>query len=243
MADITDRTGNIFTTSCEVVTITVNCEGVMGAGIALEGRFRWPEMYRQYANLCTKGLMKPGVLDWWGPDDRGKRVLCLPTKAGWRQPSRIEFIRKGLRTLVDEYTDQGVASIAMPHLGCSQGGLVWDQVRPLIMDALEPREDLTVELWEFDPRAEDPDYETLVELLGNRSPEEVGHRLDLDKRGVNALLEAAGSPRVVNLASLQNARGVGEKTLEKVYDFLFRGTDDHHQPKLFDDCGGQEPRV
>ncbi len=51
MADITDRTGNIFTTSCGVVTITVNCEGVMGAGIALEGRFRWPEMYRQYANL------------------------------------------------------------------------------------------------------------------------------------------------------------------------------------------------
>ena len=233
MADITDRSGNIFTTSCEVVTITVNCEGLMGAGIALEGRLRWPEMYDQYADLCARGVMRPGVLDWWGPDDRGKRVLCFPTKAGWRQPSRVEFITKGLRTLVDGYADQGVASIAMPHLGCSHGGLIWDEVRPLIVAALEPLDDLTVELWEFDSHAEDPDYEVLAELLANRSPEEVGRCLDLDSRGVNALLEAAGSPRIVNLASLQNARGVGEKTLEKVYDYLFRGTDDHHQPSLW----------
>ncbi len=233
MAEIIDRTGNIFTTSCEVVTITVNCEGVMGAGIALEGRFRWPEMYDQYADLCTKGLMKPGVLGWWGPDERGKRVLCFPTKAGWSQPSRTEFITKGLRTLLEEYVDQDVASIAMPHLGCSHGGLTWTQVRPLIVEVLEPVERLTIELWEFDPRAEDPDYETLVELLSSRSPEEVGQRLDLSTRGVNALLDAVASPRVVNLSSLQDARGVGEKTLEKVYRFLFRGTDDHHQQALW----------
>ena len=233
MADLVDRRGIIFTSECEVVTITVNCDGVMGAGIALEGRLRWPAMFDHYANLCTSGVMRPGVLDWWGPDDRGKRVLCFPTKAGWRQPSRIEFITKGLRTLVDGYAGQGVASIAMPHLGCSHGGLTWDEVRPVIATVLEPLDDLTVELWEFDSRAEDPDYEVLAELLANRSPQDVGRCLDLDSRGVNALLEAAGSPRVVNLASLQNARGVGEKTLEKVYDFLFRGTDDHHQPLLW----------
>ncbi len=233
MADITDRTGNIFTTSCGVVTITVNCEGVMGAGIALEGKLRWPEMFDQYADKCASGHMRPGVLDWWGPDDRGKRVLCFPTKGGWRQPSRIEFITRGLSALVAEYADQGATSIAMPHLGCSHGGLTWDQVRPLIVNALEPLDDLTLELWEFDPRAEDPDYQTLVDLLEDRSPEDVGRCLDLDKRGVNALLEAVGSARVVNLASLQGARGVGEKTLAKVYDFLFRGTGGHHQQAMW----------
>ena len=145
----------------------------------------------------------------------------------------MEFLVEGLRTFAGEYRDQEVTSVAMPHLGCSHGGLTWDQVRPLIVEILGPLDDLTVELWEFDPRSGDPDYETLADLLANRSPEEIGHCLGLDKRGVGSLIEAARSPRVVNLASLQSARGIGEKTLEKVYDFLFRGTDDNHQQALW----------
>ena len=233
MADIHDKTGNIFTTSSDVIAITVNCDGFMGAGIALEGRLRWPAMFTQYAELCERGLMRPGVLDWWGPDDRGLRVLCFPTKAGWRQPSRISFIREGLQALADSYRDQSVTSIALPHLGCSHGGLTWGQVRPLILNQLGPLEDLTVELWEFDARAEDPDYEKLVEILANRSPSEIGTRLGLDRRSTKALLDAAGSPHVVNLASLQNARGLGEKTLEKIYDYLFRGSVDEEQQPLW----------
>jgi hypothetical protein len=229
MAELIDRSGNIFTTSCEVVTLTVNCEGFMGAGIALDGRLRWPQMFEQYAARCASGQMRPGVLDWWGPDARGHRVLCFPTKASWKHPSRIEFVTEGLAALASEYTIQGVASIAMPHLGCSHGGLTWQQVRPLIAEALEPLKELTVELWEFNPQASDPDYDVLADLLTNRPPTEVGNRLNLDARGVNALIAAAGSPRVVNLASLQNAPGVGEKTLEKVYDFLFRSNDEHQQ--------------
>jgi len=233
MADIIERRGNIFTTSCEVLALTVNCEGVMGAGIALEGRLRWPEMFNVYEAFCASDGMKPGVLLWWGPDERGTRVLCFPTKAGWKQPSRLEFINKGLRTLASEYRGQGVNSIAMPHLGCSHGGLTWDQVLPAIQKELAPLDELTVELWEFDSSAADPDFDHLVEAVANRTPEEVGQRLGLDKRAVNALLTALSMPRVVSLASLQSARGIGEKTLQKIYDYLFRRDEDEHQQSLW----------
>ena len=45
--------GNIFTSKCQVIVNTVNCVGVMGAGIALECRLRYPNMYNKYVQLCA----------------------------------------------------------------------------------------------------------------------------------------------------------------------------------------------
>jgi len=232
MAEIIDRSGNIFTTKCEVVTITVNCEGVMGAGIALEGKLRWPKMYEQYADRCQKNEIIPGILDWWESDLSKERVLCFPTKASWKQPSKLDFIKKGLSTFANQYVEKKVSSIAMPHLGCSLGGLTWDEVRPLIVKVLTPLEGLKVELWEFDPHAEDPWYDTLVDLLENYPPEELGMRLGLNKRAINALSSAARMDYVRSLSALQGAPGVGEKTLEKIYKYLFRNGESHIQSSL-----------
>ena len=215
-----------------MVTITVNCEGVMGAGIALEGKLRWPAMYERYVERCLKNEIRPGVLNWWESDLTEDRVLCFPTKASWKQPSQIDFIKKGLDTFIDEYADKGVTSIAMPHLGCSLGGLTWEEVRPLIVEKLDSLEGLEVELWEFDQQAEDPWYQELADLLENYSSDEVGRRLGLNKRAINALVSAAMMPYVRNLSALQSAAGIGEKTLEKVYEYLFRREESHIQSSL-----------
>src|SRR5689334_23221056 len=98
MAEINDLSGNIFLTACDVVTITVNCEGVMGAGIALEARLRWPEMFDAYKGACEAGELRPGSLFWW-PEPPGKAAqLCFPTKDHWKQPSRLSYVRDGLAT-------------------------------------------------------------------------------------------------------------------------------------------------
>lgn len=224
MAEFLDRTGNIFLTAADTLTITVNCEGVMGAGIALEARLRWPTMFEEYASRCERGDLRPGQLMLWDPVDpaTAHRVLCFPTKDRWRAPSRIEYVRQGLEALVGVHQEAGIARIAMPHLGCSHGGLRWDEVRPVVLDVLAPCEELTVEMWEFDPAAGDPWFETLEHLLDGRSGEEVRELLGITSRQVAALASAMANPKVQGLASLQQATGVGEKTLEAVYELLFR---------------------
>lgn len=226
MADITEIKGNIFLSDADAITITVNCEGVMGAGIALEARLRWPDLFERYRTECTAGHVEPGHLLWWVdplPDAHLPEVVCFPTKDRWRAPSRIEFIRSGLSTLALEYRERGIASIAMPHLGCSHGGLEWPVVRDEILRELGACDGFRVELWEFDPEADDPWFDRLVASAKGRTEPEVAELLGLTPAQARALLSALENPRVKGLAALQQARGVGEKTLVRIYEYLFRG--------------------
>lgn len=227
MAEFVEKRGNIFLTECGVLTITVNCEGVMGAGIALEGRLRWPSMYETYRKSCETGALRPGLLMLWAGTDpvEDPRILCFPTKDTWRAPSRIEYVRDGLVKLADTYEERGIESIAMPHLGCSHGGLRWKDVRDVVTDALGPCEGLFVELWEFDPNADDPWFERLQETLGGMPVDQAKELLQIGARQVASLSRALAEPGVTGLATLQQFPGIGEKTLEAVYDLLFRRPD------------------
>tara|TARA_B100001939_G_C16915479_1_gene606690 strand:+ start:85 stop:807 length:723 start_codon:yes stop_codon:yes gene_type:complete len=218
--NITEKRGNIFSTECEVITLTVNCEGVMGAGIALEGKFRWPLMYEEYEKKCSEGL-KTGELFWWGPDEFGKRILCFPTKYSWKQKSLLQYVEKGLDTLLEQYVNKNVKSIALPHLGCSHGGLEWADVKPIIYRKLSDRDDLEVELWEFDPLAEDEDFNDLVDLVRNQTPSVVQSRMGLSEKQENELRSALTYRGVKSFSSLQKTRGIGEKTLKRIYHYLF----------------------
>lgn len=200
----------------------------MGAGIALEARLRWPRMFEAYRSRCEHGELRPGQLMLWDPPDSETthRVLCFPTKDRWRAPSRLDYIRRGLDALVRLHEEVDISAIAMPHLGCSHGGLRWEEVRPAILQVLGPCKDLRVEMWDFDPTTGDPWFEELRRLLDGRSGDEARDLLGITSRQVAALAKAMADPEVGGLASLQQAPGVGEKTLEAVYDLLFRRDDD-----------------
>ena len=240
-ANIRERKGNIFTTQCEAITITVNCEGFMGAGIALEGKLRWPDMFAHYQSKCTEGY-EPGELIWWESNDLEQKILCFPTKGSWQQNSLMKFLELGLDALVNEYRNEGITSIAMPHLGCSHGGLKWAEVFPLIVKKLGGVTDLEVELWEFDPHAADPHFDDLVDLINNFSASEIQARLQLTSRQFADLTRAIHSQNATNFSGLQQARGIGEQTLKKIYDYLFRIKPqkdfDFHEPThpWVDDC-------
>lgn len=126
---ITILEGDIFQDDAIYITNPVNCQGVSGAGLAKEFARRYPKAQAEYEEGCRDGLIAPG----WPV--RVGRIWYFPTKDKWRDPSRIEWIRSGLRFLAGYLEPRD--SIAIPALGCGLGGLRWYEVATAVRDELE----------------------------------------------------------------------------------------------------------
>ncbi len=126
--------GNLLTAEAEALVNTVNTVGVMGKGIALQFKRAFPANFRAYRSACAKGEVRLGQVWAFDTGVLGSRryVLNFPTKGHWRDSSRLEDIAAGLDSLVDVVNERGITSVAIPALGCGNGGLNWSDVRPLI---------------------------------------------------------------------------------------------------------------
>lgn len=124
------RRTSLLESSAQTLVNTVNCVGVMGKGLAQAFKQREPQMFMGYKRLCDDHLLEPGKLWLW----RSSRswVLNFPTKIHWRDPSRLEWIEAGLEKFVSAYEEQGITEISFPKLGCGNGNLDWDEVRPVM---------------------------------------------------------------------------------------------------------------
>ena len=138
------KIGNIFESQCDTIVNTVNCVGVMGKGIALEYRKRYPAMFEDYVRKCDAGEVKPGVPYVYHCED-GRRILNFPTKDHWRSPSRLSYVVGGLDWVASNYRECG-DSIAFPPLGCGNGGLDWEVVGPVMYQRLS-RLPIAVEIY------------------------------------------------------------------------------------------------
>lgn len=131
--------GDLLASSDAVLVNTVNTVGVMGKGIALQFRDEFPQNFAAYAEACRKGELYPGkmlVVKDYSPRYGEKTIVNFPTKVHWRTPSRYEYIEKGLVALREFIIAGKVESISIPPLGCGNGGLDWNRVRPMITEAL-----------------------------------------------------------------------------------------------------------
>ena len=145
--------GDILKADAEALVNTVNCVGVMGKGIALQFRNKYPENYTAYKLACDHKELTPGrvfIFDRGAlyPGVRPRYIVNFPTKNHWRGKSKMEFVTSGLDALVSEVRDRGIRSIAIPPLGCGNGGLEWDEVRPAIEQAFSNLEGVDVHLYE-----------------------------------------------------------------------------------------------
>lgn len=129
------KIGNMFESKCSTIVNTVNCVGVMGKGIALEFKKRYPAMYYDYVEKCDTGQVKPGKPFVYQNSD-GTKILNFPTKDHWRSPSRLSYVIDGLDWFVENYESYGINSIAFPPLGCGNGGLTWSIVGPIMYSKL-----------------------------------------------------------------------------------------------------------
>lgn len=157
--------GNIFDSPAQVIVNTVNTVGVMGKGLALSFKQRYPDMFERYKTACEKKQLAIGKLmlvyepDHW--------LLLFPTKENWRHPSKLEYIEKGLMKFSNTYADKNITSIAFPKLGCGNGGLDWEDVKPLMEKYLKPLP-IDVYIYIGDLKEEIPEHqnqEKIVEWL------------------------------------------------------------------------------
>ncbi|MFD6161772.1 macro domain-containing protein [Nocardia sp. NPDC060256] len=128
---------------------TVNTVGVMGKGIALQFRRAYPEMFAAYQKACERGEVQIGKMHVWetGTLEGPHYIINFPTKRHWRAGSRLQDIESGLTDLVAVIIELGITSIAIPPLGCGNGGLKWAEVEPLITSALQSLPDLDARVY------------------------------------------------------------------------------------------------
>ena len=134
----------------DAIVNTVNCVGVMGKGIALQFKNKWPDNFEAYSRACKAGEVRTGhmmVFDA-GAFAQPHYIINFPTKQHWRDQSRIEFIAAGLVDLIAQVRRLAIRSIAVPPLGCGYGGLDWVVVRPLIESAFAQVPNVDVHLFE-----------------------------------------------------------------------------------------------
>jgi len=140
--------GNLFTSNSKVLVNTVNTVGVMGKGIAYEFKKYYPTMFKEYKELCDNNSLNVGDLHLFKTSN--KWILNFPTKEHWRSPSKIEYIEKGLKSLVQQALSLQISDIAMPKLGCGNGGLDWErEVKPIVEKYLKTSP-INVSIYEFD---------------------------------------------------------------------------------------------
>lgn len=217
MSELRIISGNIFTTMCQTIVNTVNCVGVMGAGIALECRLRYPAMYQQYAGLCKDGKIDIGTLWIYKASDRW--VLNFPTKQHWKYPTKEEYLHAGLRKFMDTFEAKGVESIAFPVLGAQNGGL--DAARSVeIMESYLRDCPIRVEIYQYDPMAKDDLFDKFKERMLTLGLEDLKSATGLRSDYIERIRDVLQNPNMRQLNQLAKANGIGDKTLEKAFAFV-----------------------
>ncbi|HDV5709685.1 TPA: macro domain-containing protein [Legionella pneumophila] len=151
-------------TDVDAIVNTVNCVGVMGKGIALQFKKKWPDNFAEYAKSCKLGHLRPGKVHIYKLEQSKYPLFIInfPTKDHWKEKSKIEYIKDGLNDLIQKIKNFNISSIAIPPLGCGNGGLSWNLVKPLIEEAFREVPDVEVKLFE-------PNYIVVPKEIENNS--------------------------------------------------------------------------
>lgn len=142
--------GNLLESPAQALVNTVNTEGVMGKGIALQFKEMFPDNYRLYRDACKKHLVNVGQMFVTSESTLTdtKIIVNFPTKTTWKKPSEYSYIEEGLRALRNEIISRNISSIAIPPLGSHNGGLDWLVVKQMIINYLQ---NLNCQIYIYEP--------------------------------------------------------------------------------------------
>ena len=219
MSNITFTKGNIFSSDKQTIVNTINCVGVMGKGVALGFRLRYPEMYEKYRELCKTRQIAVGKLWLYKQSREGLQwILNFPTKIHWKFPSKMEYIEAGLQKFVDTYEEKGITSIAFPLLGTHNGGLDKIEVLDMMHSYLE-KCSIPIDIYEYDPEAPDELFNQFKEKWISMSI------LDKKKLGIRAnqletIDTAINNKCICSMTTLSECDGIGILTLQKCFNLV-----------------------
>jgi len=142
--------GNLLDAPVEALVNTVNTVGVMGKGIALQFKETYPGNFRFYQQACKSGTLEPGgIVAFRESTLQGERLIVnFATKKEWFRKSSYAWIESGLKALATLIPEWGIHSIAIPPLGCGNGGLDWDKVKSMIEQHLQPLQNIDILVYE-----------------------------------------------------------------------------------------------
>lgn len=149
---------NILDANVEAIVNPVNCVGTMGKGLAREIGLKFPRILARYQSQCRMKLILPGVpyAVRVASEHHPNWIINFPTKDHWRNPSQIEWIWCGMDLLVNIVILKEINSIAIPALGCGNGGLSWEDVRPVMVRAMSDPGMKRVNVLIYEPHRSSP---------------------------------------------------------------------------------------
>ncbi len=223
-------TGNIFRTKHQTIVNTVNCFGVMGAGIALECQYRYPEMFLKYKSLCDKKLLDIGKLYLYKSNE--KWILNFPTKYHWKYETKPEYIEKGLQKFKETYKDKRITSIAFPLLGTQNGGLSKEESLEILTKYLNDIE-IPVEIYQFDAEAQDDLYEIFSKTFLSTNNLDLKKLTSLTEKKIMEIKEILREQDIKNMGQLSIYKGIGETTLRRCFNFAMQANTLNIQTSIF----------
>lgn len=231
MIEYTDTT--VFNVDTQTIVNTVNCMGVMGAGLALEFKLRFPAMYEDYVKRCKQKDVKIGK-PYLYREYHSPWILNFPTKYHWRYPSKMTWIEQGLEYFVSNYKRGGITSIAFPKLGSSHGGLDWKHVKTVMEKYLRKVDIQTYICFDQEPIASGIEG-MMVYMISNLDDQRWA--VDLKIRS-NVVDKINGALPIHRFYELSRVKGVGKQNYEKIFRFFYKKarmneivmTDSSHHP-------------
>lgn len=146
---ITFKKGDLFKSSAQCYVIPVNTVGVMGAGLALYAKKRYPQVFDIYRKACFNGSLSVNGFHVVNIDN-DKKIILFPTKTTWKEPSKLPLIIRSLLRFKENYQDYNIKSCAFPLLGCGLGQLSHKDVVPLMIEHLIDLP-IEIEIYYFNP--------------------------------------------------------------------------------------------
>jgi O-acetyl-ADP-ribose deacetylase (regulator of RNase III) len=221
----------MFEAKTEALINTVNCVGVMGKGVALEFKRRWPQNYKEYKKLCDAKSLRPGQMFIFDDADilenrKPQYLINFPTKDHWRSKSKIEYISDGLDDLIEHLKRLDIKSVALPPLGCGNGGLDWAVVKPLIEEKLSSVENIQFHVYEpedYHPAPEhaqeflamNPQRAMLIKTLGDCEKYFDGYFTKITAQKITYFLQILGVN--LGLKFAKNHHGPYSETLSRAF--------------------------
>ncbi|MGI9059177.1 MAG: macro domain-containing protein [Ktedonobacteraceae bacterium] len=227
MALIHYQKGDIFGSKAQVIVNTVNCKGVMGKGLALAFKQRYPEMFPVYQQECKTGKLRIGRPSLYQRSNPW--ILNFPTKNEWKFPSRIEYLEKGLAYFLNNYKKAGITSIAFPKLGAQNGKLSWDDVGPLMAKYLS-RADIDVYIYiaegdkeyQHDLVLEKATKESIWKRFNEfaMSEEQLCQEVQLSTREAKKVMEKRMAMEFTSLTDIESIANLAQISLKRIKDYI-----------------------
>ncbi len=219
--------GDIFEARTQVIVNTVNCKGVMGKGLALSFKQRYPDMFVVYQQECKAGKLRIGRPTLYKASTPW--ILNFPTKDNWKANSKIEYLEKGLRYFIANYKKAGITSIAFPKLGAQNGKLSWDEVGPLMAKYLSQLDiDVSVYIADGDREYQADEENVTIDItavwqrFNKMSAEQLQQEVRLSKRAAEIIVSSRTFTEIKSIADIDSIAGLANSPRNSVKKYIQR---------------------